>query len=135
MTVRGDNFPLSEGDAMLTNQELLTGTYRAFNARDIDTVLDAMHPDVHWPNGWEGGRISGHQGVRDYWTRQWGEVDPRVEPVGFAADEQGHIIVKVHQVVRDLAGNVITEEMVEHVYLIEDGLIKSMEIKSLERAF
>lgn len=114
---------------MLTGQELLTGTYRAFNARDIDTVLDAMHPDVDWPNGWEGGRVFGHQGVRDYWTRQWREIDPRVEPVDFASDEQGHIIVKVHQVVRDLKGNVIKEGLVEHVYLIEDGLIKSMEIK------
>lgn len=39
------------------------------------------------------------------------------------------IIVRVHQVVRDLEGNVITEGTVEHVYLIEDGLIKSMEIQ------
>ena len=44
---------------MLTDQELLTGTYRAFNARDIDTVLDAMHLDVIWPNGWEGGHVFG----------------------------------------------------------------------------
>ena len=114
---------------MLTKQELLIGTYRAFNARDIDTVLEAMHPDVNWPNGWEGGRVLGHQGVRDYWTRQWAEIDPRVEPVGFATDEQGHIIVKVHQVVRDLEGNVIAEGMVEHIYLIEGGLIISMKIK------
>lgn len=114
---------------MLTTQEMLTATYRAFNARDIDTVLDAMHPDVTWPNGWEGGRVFGHQGVRDYWTRQWVEIDPRVEPLGFATDEQGHIIVKVHQVVRDLQGTVITQGMVEHVYLIEGGLIKSMEIQ------
>ena len=114
---------------MLTNQELLTGTYRAFNARDIDTVIDAMHVDVNWSNGREGGRLFGHQGVRDYWTRRWGQIDPRVEPVGFATDEQGHVLVEVHQVVRDLAGNVIKEGLVEHVYLIEDGLIRSMEIK------
>ena len=31
--------------------------------------------------------------------------------------------------VRDLEGNVISESMVEHVYLIEGGLIKNMEIK------
>jgi hypothetical protein len=114
---------------VLTKQELLIGTYRAFNARDIDTVLEAMHPDVNWPNGWEGGRVLGHQGVRDYWTRQWAEIDPRVEPVGFPTDEQGHIIVKVHQVVRDLEGKVIAEGMVEHIYLIEGALIKSMKIK------
>jgi hypothetical protein len=31
--------------------------------------------------------------------------------------------------VRDLEGNVVVDGMVEHVYLIEDGLIKSMEIR------
>jgi ketosteroid isomerase-like protein len=112
----------------MTNQELLTDTYRAFNARDLETVLAFMREDVDWPNGWEGGRVYGHQGVRDYWTRQWAAIDPRVEPVGFDVIDDGRVVVKVHQIVRDLEGNVIADGMVEHSYLIEDGLIKSMEI-------
>ena len=40
--------------------ELLRHMYAAFNRREIDTVLAAMHPDVDWPNGWEGGRVHGH---------------------------------------------------------------------------
>jgi ketosteroid isomerase-like protein len=112
-----------------TNRDLLTKTYDAFNARDIDAVLAVMHADVDWPNGWEGGRVYGHQGVRDYWTRQWKAIDPHVEPVGFDTDETGRTVVKVHALVRDLEGNVISEGIVEHVYLIEDGLIKSMEIR------
>jgi len=111
-----------------TDHDLLTNIYNAFNARDIDAVLAVMHTDVDWPNGWEGGRVYGHQGVRDYWMRQWAAIDPHVEPVGFDTDETGRAVVKVHQVVRDLGGNLISEGMVEHVYLIEDGLIKSMEI-------
>lgn len=114
---------------MLLDRELLVIIYSAFNARDIDAVLALMHTDVDWPNGMEGGRMYGHQGVRDYWTRQWGLIDPRVEPVGFRTDEDGRTVVDVHQVVRDLAGNVILDAMVEHIYLIEDGLIKSMEIR------
>jgi hypothetical protein len=113
---------------MQTNQELLTNTYNAFNTRDMDTVLTTMHPEVDWPNGWEGGRIHGQEGVRDYWTRQWAAIDPHVEPIGFATDEQGRIVVKVHQVVRDLQGNVMADSIVEHIYRIEDGLIKRMEI-------
>jgi hypothetical protein len=116
---------------MLTDNDLLTNVYSAFNARDIDTVLAAMSEDVDWPNGWEGGRIYGREGVRDYWTRQWDAIDPRVEPVGFETDETGRTAVKVHQVVRDLEGNVVVDGMVEHVYLIENGLIKSMEIRQL----
>ena len=114
---------------MSTDHDLLTKVYSAFNARDIDTVLAAMSADVDWPNGWEGGRIYGRDGVRDYWTRQWAAIDPHVEPVGFDDDETGRVVVKVHQIVRDLEGNVIVDGAVEHVYLIEDGLIKSMEIR------
>jgi SnoaL-like domain len=114
---------------MPTDRDLLISTYNAFNARDIDAVLAVMHPEVDWPNGWEGGRVYGHQGVREYWMRQWGAIDPHVEPVGFDTDEMGRTVVKVHQVVRNLSGKVISEGMVEHVYLIENGLIKSMEIR------
>jgi len=111
-----------------STQDLLTRTYRAFNARDIDAVLAVMHPEVDWPNGMEGGRVRGHAAVREYWTRQWTMIDPHVEPRGFGGDATGRIVVDVHQVVRDLAGKVLAEQRVLHVYLIEDGLIRSMEI-------
>ena len=114
-----------------STQDLLTRTYRAFNARDIDAVLGVMHPEVDWPNGMEGGRVHGHAAVREYWTRQWTMIDPRVEPRGFSSDETGRVVVDVHQVVRDLAGKVLAEQRVQHVYLIEDGLIRSMEIRKL----
>jgi len=109
-------------------QDLLTRTYRAFNARDIDAVLAVMHPEVDWPNGMEGGRVRGHAAVREYWTRQWAMIDPLVEPRGFGGDETGRIVVDVHQVVRDLAGKVLAEQRVQHAYVIEDSLIRSMEI-------
>ena len=35
----------------------------------------------------------------------------------------------VHQVVRSLDGNVLVDQMVEHTYLIEDGLIRRMDIR------
>ena len=34
----------------------LTALYVAFNAREVDQLLDAMTDDVDWPNAWEGGR-------------------------------------------------------------------------------
>jgi ketosteroid isomerase-like protein len=74
---------------MTGQRDVLTRAYAAFNARDIDAVLAAMDPDVDWPNGWEGGRVRGHDQVRDYWTRQWAAIDPTVEPVGFSTDRGG----------------------------------------------
>ncbi len=116
---------------MVTTRRLLDLTYQAFNARDIDRALATMHPDVDWPNGMEGGRVHGHAAVREYWTRQWRSIDPHVEPVRFAADEGGRTVVDVRQVVRDRAGNLVADEMVQHVYRVEDDLVRSMEIRKL----
>ncbi len=110
-------------------QNLIKKIYSAFNARDIDQVLSAMHPEVHWPNGWEGGYVIGHDEVRAYWTRQWKELDPNVEPIGFKERPDGSVEVEVHQIVKDLQGNVLFNGMVKHVYTIENGLIRNMEIE------
>jgi hypothetical protein len=91
-----------------------------------------MHPDVDWPNGMDGGRVQGHDAVREYWTRQWRSVDPHVTPVRFVA-EDGRIVVDVRQVIRDRAGKLVREEMVQHVYRLEDGRVRSMEIRKLPR--
>src|SRR5438132_10020176 len=85
-------------------EALLRQTYAAFNARDIDAVVGAMHPDVDWPNALEGTRIRGHAAVREYWLCQFEVIDPRVEPQGFTLEPDGRIAVEVHQVVRDRAG-------------------------------
>ena len=110
-------------------RDLITKIYNAFNARDIDTALAAMHPNVDWPNGWEGGRVYGREGVRDYWERQWAAINPRVESMEVSTDELGRTVVKVHATVKNLAGSVISEEYVEHIYTIEGGMIRSMEIR------
>jgi hypothetical protein len=114
---------------MRSNNELLNATYVAFNARDIDTVLAMLHPEVDWPNGMEGGRLHGRAEVREYWTRRWSMIDPRVEPLSIADDAEGLTVVEVHQVVRDLAGTELVDRIVHHVYSVENGLIERMEIR------
>ncbi|HET9402607.1 MAG TPA: nuclear transport factor 2 family protein [Candidatus Acidoferrales bacterium] len=108
---------------------LLKRVYARFNARDMDAALAAMHEDVIWANGMEGGHVHGRDEVRSYWTRQWAKVDPHVEPVAFARSPQGEIVVEVHQVVRDLDGNVLADKTVGHIFQIENGLIKRFDIR------
>lgn len=120
---------LSDGRTPIEQQTILKKTYAAFNARDVDSVLALMHSEVDWPNGWEGGRVYGREAVRDYWTRQWNVLDPHVEPVGFHQDDAGRTVVEVHAVVHDRKGKKLADEMIQHVYVIEDGLIRSMEIR------
>jgi ketosteroid isomerase-like protein len=114
---------------MKDQERLLRRAYVAFNARDIDEVLALMHPEVDWPNAMEGRREHGHAAVRDYWTRQFEVIDSHVEPTRFDQDDQGRVVVEVHQVVRDAAGELLAENDVQHVYTIRDGLIERMDIR------
>jgi len=120
---------MTELVAVSAEIQMLRRLYEAFNEREIETVLAVMHSDVDWPNGWEGGRVHGKAAVRDYWTRQFEVLDPRVEPKTFVTEVDGRIAVDVHQVVHDKAGNLVVDQMVRHVYQIEDGLVRSMEIR------
>ncbi|MGB3300619.1 MAG: nuclear transport factor 2 family protein [Phormidesmis sp.] len=108
--------------------ELLRAAYKAFNARDIDAALALMTPEVHWPRAFKGGFVRGPEEVRAYWTEQWREIDGQVKPVAFHLEENGQILVKVHQVVRDLAGAVLADEHVGHRFTLEQGLIQAMEV-------
>jgi len=87
-----------------------------------------MTLDVAWPRAFKGGFVVGPEEVRAYWTAQWSEIDPHVEPVAFHEGDAGSVLVNVHQVVRDLSGAVVANEHVGHRFTFADGLIKKMEV-------
>ncbi len=109
-------------------QNLFKTAYAAFNSRNIDEALSTMHPDVEWPKAFEGGYVTGHDAIREYWTRQWTEINPIVEPIGYEERPNGEIEVKVHQNVKDLSGNPIFDGEVRHVYSLKDGLLRKMDV-------
>ena len=102
--------------------------YDAFNGRDLDKALAGMHPDVDWPNMIDGGREHGHAAVKAYWQRQFETTDPRVEPERVRPLGDDEVVVDVHQVVRDRTGKVLSDGMVEHVYVLRDGLVERMDV-------
>lgn len=106
--------------------------YERFNAREIDAVIELMRPDVEWPNALEGTRISGHDAVRAYWTAQFAEFDPRVEPVGLESLEDGRVRVLVDQSLYDLEGDLVGQGRVFHDYEFRDGLIARMDVVAAE---
>src|SRR5947209_4452144 len=103
--------------------------YEAFNHRDSDRVLAMMSDEVDWPNAWKGGRLVGREAVRNYWTAQWAEIDPRVEPLSVTERGDGSLAVTVRQVVRTLDGELLGDGEVVHVYWRRDGLIRRMDVE------
>jgi ketosteroid isomerase-like protein len=114
---------------MPDTEQILRSAYRAFNARDIDAAVELMHPDVDWPNAWEGGRVLGRETVREYWTRQFAAISSKVEPEGFTEEPDGAVTVDVHAVVHDAAtGELISDSRIRHRYRLEGGLITRMDV-------
>jgi hypothetical protein len=117
---------------MANTQKLIAQAYSAFNRRDIDSALALMSENVSWPKASEGGRVVGKDEIRAYWTRQWQAFDPHVEPLDVIDLEDGRTGVKVHQLVKSLGGDVLSDIEVWHVYIIVNGLIERMDLKESE---
>jgi ketosteroid isomerase-like protein len=109
-------------------EQQIRDLYAAFNRRDSSYVTRRMSPDVTWPRAFKGGVVHGPEAVRAYWEAQWKEIDPHVEPVGIERGGDGRYDVKVHQVVKALAGSVISDAIVHHAYTFDGSTIVSMEI-------
>ena len=116
----------------MTTKELIAQTYSAFNQRDVDAILMLLSENVSWPKASESGRVSGKQEVRDYWTRQWAQFNPRVDVLEVVEREAGKIHVKVHQLVKTLEGDVLSDTQLWHVFTIANGLIERLDIKEDE---
>ena len=113
---------------MTNTKALIEQAYSAFNKRDIDGALALMTEDVSWPKASEGGRVVGKEEIRAYWTRQWGEFDGHVEPLAITEEDGGRIRVRVHQLVRNLGGDVLSDSEVLHVFTMNSGLIAAMDL-------
>ncbi|WP_213805317.1 nuclear transport factor 2 family protein [Granulicella sp. dw_53] len=112
------------GDTKTTIEQ----AYSAFNQRDVDGALALMTQDVSWPKASEGGKVVGKEEVRAYWTRQWSEFDPIVEPLAMAEEDGGKTRVRVHQLVKSLQGDVLSDSEVLHVFTMNNGLIAAMDL-------
>ncbi len=117
---------------MSANQEFLQNLYDAFNRREIEAIISAMRPDVKWANGLEGGFVYGRDAVREYWTNQFKAIQPELEALKFETDEKNRNVVTVHQIIKDLQGNLLADATVHQIFTIENGLISLYETGETE---
>lgn len=113
---------------MADTKTMIRQAYTAFNNRDIDGALALMTHDVSWPKASEGGTVVGKEEIRAYWTRQWAEFDPHVEPLAMTDEDGGKIRIRVHQLVKSLQGDVLSDSEVLHVFTVKSGLIAAMDL-------
>jgi hypothetical protein len=117
---------------MSSNQEFLQNLYAAFNKGEIETIISVMRLDVKWANGVEGGFVYGRDAVREYWTNQYKVIQVQLEILKFETDDNNRDIVTVHQIVRDLQGNLLADTTIQQIFTIKEGLISLYEIGATE---
>jgi ketosteroid isomerase-like protein len=113
-------------------EALVRGLYDAFNRKDVRTALDAAHPDVNWPNGLEGTRVTGLEQVAEYIERQLRVIDLRFDVLSIHEDDQhpGAVVARVHQVISFQSdGAVLADEVEEHIFWLRDGRIISIDAR------
>ncbi len=113
---------------MPTRSEVLKRLYDSFNSRDLEGALAAMHPDVMWANGLDGGHVHGREQVRAYWEDQWKKMDSRAEPLRYHDSSDGTAQVDVHLTARGHDGSVLFDRPARHVFQFEGNLIRRFDI-------
>jgi hypothetical protein len=112
---------------MVNLQSFFKNLYQNFNDRNIDLVIANMTNDVQWANGMEGGYVYGHTEVHAYWTRQFGLISSNVTPLEI--DEEHNVVkIKVHQVVHDVNGNLLSDNIVHHYFTLKNDKISRFDI-------
>jgi ketosteroid isomerase-like protein len=110
------------------NVEVVERWYAAYNARDLELLLELMHDDVDLTSagmsGVEGSSHVGHSGMRRYFADLWETwEDPRVEVEHLL--ERGELVVMLGNTTGRgrLSGLDVTQE-VATVIRVEDGRIR-----------
>jgi len=112
-------------------EPLLRQLYVNFNTRAIDALLDNLAVDVVWANGMEGGHVHGRDAVRDYWTRQFSQIQSSVTPREIELTDDGRVRVEVHQVVHSADGTqLLADTTVHHLFTFDNaGMIARFDIE------
>ena len=110
-------------------ENLIRKAYEAFNSKDIPNALATFHKGVEWPKAFEGGYVKGHNEISEYWTRQWTQIDGKVEPIKITERDDQTYEVTVHQLIKDLEGKILLDVDIKHIFTITDGLLSRMDIE------
>jgi len=112
---------------MKSTEDFFIELYNNFNAREIEKVISQMADNVKWANGMEGGFVYGHEGVREYWLRQFKMIRSSVTPIKISQAENT-VTIDVRQLVHDMEGKLLMDEQVRHIFTLKNGKVSEFQI-------
>lgn len=110
----------------MTHEKLIQSLYERFNARDIESLLELLQPDVEWVNEPKESHVCGVDELRGHWTRQKNAARVHFDIVSSTPGEKGAFVVVQEKVwVND---ELIFDGPVGHDFTVRDGKIVRCDI-------
>ena len=100
--------------------------YQNFNEKKIDLIINKMMDDVQWANGMDGGYVWSSWCARIL-DAAFSLVSSNVTPLEIFK-ENDVIKIKVKQVVHDVNGNLLSDDIVCHYFTLKDGKVARLDI-------
>lgn len=113
----------------MSDVDLLTQAYAAYNRRDVDGLLDLLTDDIDWPDG--DARLTGKAAVRQYWLDQFTRTRTHDEPVRFTELSPGRTAVHLQQTVEDRHGRVLSRGAFRYSFRTREGSISRLDISAV----
>jgi NAD(P)-dependent dehydrogenase (short-subunit alcohol dehydrogenase family)/ketosteroid isomerase-like protein len=110
------------------DEDLLRSAYDAFNTGDVEAAAALMAPDVAWPDAETGGALHGRDEVRRHWRDQADAPRPRIDVERISLRADGRLAADVRLAVPGPDAGPGTTDRLVHLFTLDDGQIKRMEI-------
>ena len=108
--------------------DVILAAYKSYNEGDIEGLLQLMCEDVNWANALTGDRIRGRAEMREVWLLQWTSLEVETEPIRIY-EEDGRTVVLVREIMREVGGQLLLDQEMEHVFTFRDGLVERMDFR------
>ena len=113
---------------MSSEEQSVTAIYEAFNTANLENLAELLHSDVDWETTPPGGRTRGREQVCALFADRMAEWTWEFQPTSILTGEDGRITVHGRSAVRKKDGTARRDQEVEHLYTMQDGLVRKADL-------
>ena len=111
----------------MNQNKLAKSFYDRFNARNIDGMVELLHPDVEWVNEPKGEYTQGKEKLHAAWSKLELVANIHFDIVGITPSDKGMLVI-VQEKIWKPEDKLIFDGPVGHDYTILDGKIRRCDI-------